>query len=1756
MRKYLTGLLAFMLAAVLILCTGVSAQAMTVSYVPNSTRLSKGISVMKSSSAERNKLENAINAVVNTPLSVQSESEIQNAIISAIDSAVGRCGASNCWSSSNTDYKVYIYQSEYTKQPKNGAVSDPSTADGVYSFSVVLKWQQETDLAGLFSEKYAEYIPWITNKSNPSAAEVFTVAIKAKSYCETVGQNCIFEETTIVDASATCTEDGSGHTIKTCAVCGRVENGENVVIPATGHIEGEWVLASEDIRPCNETGSETWDLYCTVCGELIENEVLETSTEHVIIPATCTEPEVCAVCREIFGAALGHKKDAYTVITAPGCETDGLIGFYCSECGEYVTETVPALGHVPGDDYREGSKSEMQNLYNEYMGIKIASAAPMSSARVIIDDNTYYCYHCEYCGEVEMGKVCNHNNTTETFYKVTAYNSDKTPVLGAVSTDVEKDRCSTDVARILVCNDCNETVFTNILAKHDHEYALYLGTAATCATASDVECRQKKCVYCGGTKTLTAAERVSVSGEYNMANHDKKSMVNQTSVNGVSLLLVAGDCQTPSVYLTVCSRCKGLITEARVNEARAQYLAGKKVEVWYKYEDHTWTDDERVEATCEHSGYTTQICSVCGEAGKTSYQSITAHAYEVDNSSAAWTLDENGMPVDVTVDLICTSCSHKVNTSTLMVREIADAYIAPTCSTPGTRTFIARVLAEFDSYVFRIDVTLPADPEAHVFSAYISDDNATCTTNCTETAECSLCHEKMTREIENTALGHNEITSYIDEVAATCSTEGSRVKVVSCDRCNEELSRETETLDINPKNHMGEPVIDEAVPATCTAEGLTGGCHYECCGKVIAEQETVPALGHDPRESETGNLRNGAFDETGHFITTNCVTDGSYDTIYVCDRCGETLRAETVQVKANGPHAYAISYYDDIDGMICTAAAECQNEGCSSVITENSQLELTIEERPTCSGDAIGHYTATFANELFSTWRSSSVYIPGTALGHIWNADFHMSADYTSGTCTFRCERHFDSTDDECRTLITLDCIVSVETVQEPVDCATEKTVKYVVTFAEDWAKPYGRTFFPEGRGTGEFGAHAVSGEPELGSVVNGAFNEAGEFITSNCVTDGSYELVYRCSVPGCHKNNPVLHTTLVQVAANGPHVNTEVRTRTVTEATKTSNRWEQNYTICLDCGTELETGEPYEVEGTQLPDHVHTWTTYYTYGSDCRVKGDTRRKCSDTNCPDHADELVSSGTGYYGVHYYSGDIFYTSGSDCRHYGDKCQYCYFCHSAYIVIESGAGYRGSHTGGTYTGNPTYSNITSAQHTVTVTTYCNTCGDSLGSSSSTVNHSFAGQSCTNGGVCVCGKSGQPGQHEYGDYEISSALISPATCTSYAKYYESCKNCGEIGNGTFTGNEFGPHSLSSGYEHCYPCQKAHYCTNSGCDYHDTPIASSSHDYADESARKGKNCVTLGKTITCICGKKTLEGTYGSCPGTTISDKDYTRDVYYSNNQHKCYYYTVTKCSLCKKQVSKSSSESYDIVNCSYTGPNTTRYGDADSRQHGVYIENTCQYCHHTNRISTGTANHSISSRVTNATSSGHEITKTCSVCGWKESTVAAHTYNSKGVCTVSGCGWSRRASVSSIVIDDSSLAVLGKTTCDEIDTVSGGAISLSDESDTTDEFTTDTSDIAGNDIEAVYDENVSEDTAAESDVETPEDVREEILAADDILPAEVLKETGASSVEEPLSAGEELEEVIESAEEVSEPVEENMIAEEEMPVLETEIISEPAA
>ncbi len=165
----------------------------------------------------------------------------------------------------------------------------------------------------------------------------------------------------------------------------------------------------------------------------------------------------------------------------------------------------------------------------------------------------------------------------------------------------------------------------------------------------------------------------------------------------------------------------------------------------------------------------------------------------------------------------------------------------PTCTEDGS----------YDEYytcikckqIFGIN-TITMSAMGHLFVNYVSDNNATCLMNSTETAFCAnKCGVKDIREIENTAIGHNYIFTKFD-----WNEDGSECyAVLTCDR-----------EDCHSEEEYAATITSEVKKAaTCTERGIT---------TYTATYETyTDSLDVDDIECDEDNhtFVNGVCDECG-----------------------------------------------------------------------------------------------------------------------------------------------------------------------------------------------------------------------------------------------------------------------------------------------------------------------------------------------------------------------------------------------------------------------------------------------------------------------------------------------------------------------------------------------------------------------------------------------------------------------------------------------------------------------------------------------------------------------------------------------------------------------------------------------------------------------------------------------------------------------------------------------------------------------------
>ena len=188
------------------------------------------------------------------------------------------------------------------------------------------------------------------------------------------------------------------------------------------------------------------------------------------------------------------------------------------------------------------------------------------------------------------------------------------------------------------------------------------------------------------------------------------------------------------------------------------------------------------------------------------------------------------------------------------------------------------------------------DIHTHSFTEYISDGNATCTTNGTKTAYCDYgCGETDT--IEDEILVEHDLYES-DCIKSTCTQEGKII--YTCKNCD---YSEEETLSLEKHNYYKA----ETVESTCVQEGTVV---YKCKDCTDSYEEKLPLGKHDMYEAvrikstctQEGkiiyNCKNCDYSEEyklslekhnyyeAEYIEPTCTKDGKY--VYKCKNCTDS----------------------------------------------------------------------------------------------------------------------------------------------------------------------------------------------------------------------------------------------------------------------------------------------------------------------------------------------------------------------------------------------------------------------------------------------------------------------------------------------------------------------------------------------------------------------------------------------------------------------------------------------------------------------------------------------------------------------------------------------------------------------------------------------------------------------------------------------------------------------------------------------------
>ena len=201
---------------------------------------------------------------------------------------------------------------------------------------------------------------------------------------------------------------------------------------------------------------------------------------------------------------------------------------------------------------------------------------------------------------------------------------------------------------------------------------------------------------------------------------------------------------------------------------------------------------------------------------------------------------------------------------------------------------------------------------------------------------------------------------------------------------------------LDPDNHEGDTEIRNKKKATCTEDGYTGDVCCKSCNGKIESGEVDHAKGHEQGAAVSENS-----------VPATCVSDGSYDEVVKCTKCGEILSTTHKTIKAHG-HAYGTPSYEwSADGKQCTATVICTNDDCTDKteghsVTETATVTSKVKQDATTTEKGITTYTAAFKNKCFSTQTKDIADIPvkQNGSGNNGSGDSGSGGNGTSGNGT------------------------------------------------------------------------------------------------------------------------------------------------------------------------------------------------------------------------------------------------------------------------------------------------------------------------------------------------------------------------------------------------------------------------------------------------------------------------------------------------------------------------------------------------------------------------------------------------------------------------------------------------------------------------------------------------------------------------------------------------------------------------------------
>ena len=653
-----------------------------------------------------------------------------------------------------------------------------------------------------------------------------------------------------------------------------------------------------------------------------------------------------------------HSYDSSTIIRAATCTENGIISYTCKECGETVTEELPAIGH----DYEstssdDGTTTRVCSRCGEVSSGEVHTHSyekgTITMSPTCTEDGEIV-YYCD-CGMAisESISATGHNYEYTTVDGKEVYACTNCGEIGESDGDAEVHQhvigedakireatCTADGYRMYTCPDCGEFI-NEVIPAFGHNYEVIKNEDGTVT---------RVCTYCGdGSES---------GGDAHEHSYEESGREEAT-------------CMREGIIMYTCSGCGDSYTEtipALEHNYEVEYTAsgteiytctvcGDSYEISGGDEhQHVIGDDAKIrEATCTADGYRMYTCPDCGEFINEVIPAF-GHNYEVIKNE------------DGTVTRVCTYCGdgsesggdaheHSYEESgreeATCMREGIIMYTCSGCGDSYTETIPAlehnyEYFAEKGSYACTNCGDIKNDdvevPHSHSYKV-----SKTVEPTCLEDGITYLvcdCGEMKTEVTP--ALGHNYDYITVDGM-----------KVYACTNCGEigESGGEAEC------EH--EYRVEERA-ATCTE---WGGRYYNCekCGS--GYEEGIPPIGHNFENGKctycgesNGEEEHTHSRENGKVIkAATCTEEG--EIVYYCD-CGMSF-AESIP---------AIGH--NFENGKCTHCGESNGEE----VHTHSYEKVTIIRAATCTAAGIKQLSCSCGEsktETIPAFGHNEITIPG-----------------------------------------------------------------------------------------------------------------------------------------------------------------------------------------------------------------------------------------------------------------------------------------------------------------------------------------------------------------------------------------------------------------------------------------------------------------------------------------------------------------------------------------------------------------------------------------------------------------------------------------------------------------------------------------------------------------------------------------------------------------------------------------------------------